>query len=914
MPTIDVAMARSVSREMLLGLQNRDLADSANNVKTSFSSWDNCMKATYCKWPIIAAIIVGGLIVLSVVWCIVRCCCCDKKHKHLDEPYFPPAFAPHSGYKAPDPMMSGGGAPGTPFSPGPSDVRFETGPNGMAIDPPKPVNDDALPPMPSWDSAAKRRISIEDEPGAVELGELDPALQAQAQSLEPTAQELALHPQERVPTATRSCGAGGYMSPGPNGRPNDQFSRNNSNNGYGGDQGLSPIGPPGQAYGGRGYSPQNQNQFIGQAQGGPDEQYGNHAIGNAYGDDRQSPYPGDNGGPQGGAFGVMPAPGFGQHQRNDSGQRPFTADRAHVPAGPLGGGGYSGSDESYANAPRMGSPPILSNTSGYGPRGGSPPQGGYRGATPVDSSGGYRGGMGMPMPMPMPQRVDSPQGGYRGPPQRVDSPQGFRGPPQGFGGPPPQQRMGSPGPGRGGFGQGPERRGSPGPGPGGFGQGFPSPRTLEPRRLRDDDDDDDDDKRTTTMKKRALESDVRAMAAGNAERQEAAALQNPTNAQLSSGSDLEVTLSLNDAKQMPFTGTTIDNGTKLFASVTTTSEKIDRAATLYIAGIELVDMNAPTEAPQHLLQNSADCIYNPMLATCNINTVLQYSRDNKAIPLELFLTNAKITPGHRYTFNLRYSEEPTAPLTDLASATAQNGAGGDLILSADGKPPTDPNAASSTTSSSTSTSSRLSNGGIAKPTGTGTDSPDSSIATSTTVPSSAFPSGISSGLAPPSAPSNKGLSTGAKAGIGVGVAAAVLIVIALLVAWWARRTRRASTRNGRGAGEKESVLAAAAPGGSGEYRDADEAGGAVVGGVVGGSPVTRKPVGVPAVANEAALADAVSPASTTVGVVGAQHRGAGGEGATQESMLNAEERERWEEEERRLDEDIAEAERRRLGA
>lgn len=105
------------------------------------------------------------------------------------------------------------------------------------------------------------------------------------------------------------------------------------------------------------------------------------------------------------------------------------------------------------------------------------------------------------------------------------------------------------------------------------------------------------------MKKRAPESDVRAMAAGNAERQEAAALQNPTNAQLSSGSDLEVTLSLNDAKTMPFTGTTIDNGTKLFASVTATSEKIDRAGTLYIAGIELVDMNAPKEAPHHLLQN-----------------------------------------------------------------------------------------------------------------------------------------------------------------------------------------------------------------------------------------------------------------------------------------------------------------------
>ena len=433
----------------------------------------------------------GGLIILSVVWCIVRCCCCglscccscfnclkccgnccgccdtpNKKHKHLDEPDFPPAFAPHSGYKAPDPMMSGG----TPFSPAPSYARFETGPNGMAIDP-KPINDDALPPMPSWDTAAKRRISIEDEPGAVELGELNPATGQRMPLMTGAAGAGPISRSNSPAIGTASAGvspyghpnggAGGYVSPGPNG----QLSRNGSNGGFGGDQGLSPIGPPGQAYGGRGYSPQNQNQFIGQAHGGHDDQFGNRAIGTAYSDDRQSPYPGQDG-PQ--AFGVMPAPGFGQHQRNDSGQRPFTGDRAHVPAGPLGSGGYGGSDESYANAPRMGSPPILSNTSGYGPRGNSPPQGGYRGATPVrtDSPGGFRGGMGMPMPMPM--RVDSPQGGFRGPPPRVDSPQGFRGPPQGFGGPQPQ-RMGSPGPGRGGFAQGPERRGSPGPGPGGFG-------------------------------------------------------------------------------------------------------------------------------------------------------------------------------------------------------------------------------------------------------------------------------------------------------------------------------------------------------------------------------------------------------------------------------------------------------------
>lgn len=270
--------------------------------------------------------------------------------------------------------------------------------------------------------------------------------------------------------------------------------------------------------------------------------------------------------------------------------------------------------------------------------------------------------------------------------------------------------------------------------------------------------------------------------------------------------------------------------------------------------------------------------------------------DNGSI--QLTLDPITVISGHKYRFNLLYAETQTVSLADLPTVTGSS--------TFDGSPNAPDATSGSLAKETTSTTPRLSNAsstnaGPLKP--TETFSSDSSTATPPNAPAT---SNIPTGVA--SAPS-KGLSTGAKAGIGVGVAAAVLIVIALIVAWWVRRSRRASSRNGRGGGlgEKESVLAAVAPGGAGEYRDADEA----RGGVVGGSPVARKPVGVPAT-NEAALADAVSPASTTVGVV----RGAGGEGsgAAQESMLNAEERERWEEEERRLDEDIAEAERRRLGA
>lgn len=57
MPSIDVAMARSlggramglVAASLRPVLDRRGITDSANDIKNSFSSWDNCMAATYCK-------------------------------------------------------------------------------------------------------------------------------------------------------------------------------------------------------------------------------------------------------------------------------------------------------------------------------------------------------------------------------------------------------------------------------------------------------------------------------------------------------------------------------------------------------------------------------------------------------------------------------------------------------------------------------------------------------------------------------------------------------------------------------------------------------------------------------------------------------------------------------------------------
>jgi hypothetical protein len=46
MPHISVAMARSLGSGWLA---SRDIAGDVTNVKNSFSSWDGCMAATYCK-------------------------------------------------------------------------------------------------------------------------------------------------------------------------------------------------------------------------------------------------------------------------------------------------------------------------------------------------------------------------------------------------------------------------------------------------------------------------------------------------------------------------------------------------------------------------------------------------------------------------------------------------------------------------------------------------------------------------------------------------------------------------------------------------------------------------------------------------------------------------------------------------
>ncbi|KAK3080087.1 hypothetical protein LTS18_003166 [Coniosporium uncinatum] len=158
------------------------IADAGNTL----SSWDNCMAKAYCKWPVIVAIIVGGLIILSLVLCLVRCCCCGlecccgcfaccnaccpgprskKRDKYHDSP--PQPYYPHSGQ--PNPYNQQYRSPTSPQygSSKPQFATFDAHPN-----------EDALPAMPSWDNAASKKVQVQHDPESHELSPLNPPADA----------------------------------------------------------------------------------------------------------------------------------------------------------------------------------------------------------------------------------------------------------------------------------------------------------------------------------------------------------------------------------------------------------------------------------------------------------------------------------------------------------------------------------------------------------------------------------------------------------------------------------------------------------------------------------------------------------------------------------------------------------------
>ncbi|PYH90353.1 hypothetical protein BO71DRAFT_79859 [Aspergillus ellipticus CBS 707.79] len=155
----------------------RDVVSDLKSDVETFSSWDKCMSKAYCKWPVIAAIIIAALILLSIIACIVNCLCCGiqcckgccgccsmccptprnkrNKTKHLDDPYqqtpmpaMPPPAPINNAYHTPYQAQA------PPSYRGAEVARFDNPKSPANAN----FNEDSLPAMPTWDNAVAKRV------------------------------------------------------------------------------------------------------------------------------------------------------------------------------------------------------------------------------------------------------------------------------------------------------------------------------------------------------------------------------------------------------------------------------------------------------------------------------------------------------------------------------------------------------------------------------------------------------------------------------------------------------------------------------------------------------------------------------------------------------------------------------------
>ncbi|KXX80522.1 hypothetical protein MMYC01_202605 [Madurella mycetomatis] len=384
MPAVNVAMERSL-REGFLdllaasvrpALGRRDLQEQITDVRTAFSSWDNCMQANFCKWPVIAVIIIGGLIIISVVWCIIRCACCGlscccscfsclkccgnccgccdpprgSRRKYLDEPYIPPDH----GYKSHAPMHAGFGGstmPATKAPDYPQYAEFDVGGK---------KNEDALPEMPSWEGAGNKKIPLEEE--AVEMNALQkPEVGGQTTGVMIGAaagtvmsSNSSRSPINRSPYGPPGAGSGsnGYFTPGA--ADTDPYA-----------QGAPGYNQPGMAYG-----QANQGYGMGGAAMGPgrrsprsyndagyNDRYNNGGYGqtgyDSYGAASQQPYDNyDQYGSQGNQGYGMSGHRQSPNGTDGTGSYPQDTRRSPAPQSPYGAALPYGADSRRSPAPQ----------------------------------------------------------------------------------------------------------------------------------------------------------------------------------------------------------------------------------------------------------------------------------------------------------------------------------------------------------------------------------------------------------------------------------------------------------------------------------------------------------------------------------------------------------------------------------
>lgn len=140
------------------------------------SGWAFCMSKAYCKyakpslsicypdnkklvltldrWPAIVGIVIAIIVFALAAYCCFRCCCRGGRRSRRNRAGTASMFnpAPYMGYQ---PANNPNNAP-PPYGEPPRFAQFDVGSRG------KPVNEDSLPAMPSWENAQKKHIEDDD--------------------------------------------------------------------------------------------------------------------------------------------------------------------------------------------------------------------------------------------------------------------------------------------------------------------------------------------------------------------------------------------------------------------------------------------------------------------------------------------------------------------------------------------------------------------------------------------------------------------------------------------------------------------------------------------------------------------------------------------------------------------------------
>jgi hypothetical protein len=381
-------LTESVARGMALSVEKRDVIDDTRNkvsdFKTAISSWDNCMAANFCKWPVIAIIVVGGLIVLGIVICLARClccgvsCCCSccqcfkccgnccgccdppggPKQKYLDAPY-----NPEQGYKTQAPMH----APFPSHAPAPAHPSIHshasvhphapahTGlaaapPQYAEFDMPRKGGEDALPAMPSWEESQNKKVLVHEE--EVEMDQLKKPVPNES------SMPLMAGPSSSIPTSPmpmeHPTGYGPPQGPGARGfataqsEPTIPFTTVDDRH----DLGFNGVPPPAVMGGMRSQSPAQSYRGYGPGPGPLNQSY------------NSLPSPGN--GPMNQSYNSLPGPGPGnvygsQGPYNNQGSRSASPDPYGMQRrgpldrqSPLAGSGPYGASPRQSPAPQPG--------------------------------------------------------------------------------------------------------------------------------------------------------------------------------------------------------------------------------------------------------------------------------------------------------------------------------------------------------------------------------------------------------------------------------------------------------------------------------------------------------------------------------------------------------------------------------